>query len=304
MAISSLQSAGLVDVKMSKGKSYSDDLTLAFALDSGYLECMKVMLVSMAKNGVLCDCPIAIYTDDEDLLEDPVIKLVADKKVLISGTKKEIIYSLAKNNVKRPEKLDWNRGTFLKWSVFEPQLTNRLLFLDVDVLVLDQLDHLLNMYPGKPLVTSPQFQQSLKEGSVSGNLHNMLNGQFDSKHIKRINSGMMLVNSDFLSNDFFSEITSFAGASMAIHEQGHLSNYFSKKSNLLGMAPSTYNFQDSYLRLLTGETYKNILNDIAVLHYAGGDKPWKSENEALLSYASIALWHEYKGYAQDVLKYC
>lgn len=303
MTISVLGKAGLVDIKKSESEEIGSDITLAFALDRGYLECMKVMLVSMARNGILCNSPVAIYTDDEELFKDPLISLIADKKVVISGEKKDIIYSMSKNNVKRPERSVWNRGTFLKWSIFEPQMTERLLFLDVDMLVLGSLVNLIEEFEDKSLVTSPQFQKSLKEGDVNKNLSDMLVGNFDQKHKKRINSGVMLVKNDLLSNEFFQEITRYVSSRVAIHEQGHLSDFFSDKKELLGMAPSAFNFQESYLRLAKGDVYQDILNDISVLHYAGGVKPWSKDVDKIRDFPSIDVWHQYRLLSAEVLAY-
>lgn len=303
MTIAALAHKGLLDVAPVVPPVDDSEVSLAFALDKGYVECFKVMLASMAKQGALCNSPIVIYSDDETLFDDPIIKLVSDKQVLLKGSKKDTIYSLARDNVKRPEKSDWNRGTFLKWCVFEPQVTRRLLFLDVDMLVLGSLEGLLNSSKDTPLVTCPQFQQSLKEGDVQNQLLDMLRGDFDAKHKRRINSGVMLINEALLTDAFFDEITGYAGQRVAIHEQGHLSDYFGKKSDLFAMAPSKYNYQDSYLRLLKNEGYQEILDQVSVLHYAGGAKPWNDAGSKLAGLASIDIWHEYKKLAHDVLLY-
>lgn len=301
MSISVLGKKGLVDV-LQAGAAHPD-VTVAFALDKGYLDCMKVMLTSMANHGILCDNPVVVYTDDESLFDDPIISLVADKKVAVKGKKKDVIYSLARNNVKRPEKSDWNRGTFLKWSVFEAQPTQKLLFLDVDMLLLGGVDQLLNGFSNKQIVTCPQFQKSLKEGDVDKKLKDMLVGCFDAKHKKRINSGVMLLNQELLSDSFFDEITRYAGSKVSIHEQGHLSDFFAERQESLGMAPSKFNYQDSYLRLASDENYHNILDEISVLHYAGGVKPWSPSAGPFLNLASIDIWHQYKSLAHEILVY-
>lgn len=204
MSIYSLHEKGLINVNESAQSATVDsNITIAFALDSGYADCLKVMLASMAHNGILCRNPIVIYTDDPKLSEDPIVKIVADKISVLSGKKKELLYMLAKDNVQRPERADWNRGTFLKWSVFEPQETTKLLFLDVDMLVLNSLSGLLTAFTDKPLVTCPQFQQTIKSENTDAQLTNLLNGNFDNKHKRRINSGVMLVSEDYLSDTFF-----------------------------------------------------------------------------------------------------
>ena len=302
MSIYSLHEKGLINVNESAQSATVDsNITIAFALDSGYADCLKVMLASMAHNGILCRNPIVIYTDDPKLSEDPIVKIVADKISVLSGKKKELLYMLAKDNVQRPERADWNRGTFLKWSVFEPQETTKLLFLDVDMLVLNSLSGLLTAFTDKPLVTCPQFQQSIKSENTDAQLTNLLNGNFDNKHKRRINSGVMLVSEDYLSDTFFADITQYASERVSIHEQGLMSEYFYNKSECLGMAPSAFNYQDSYLRLASEETYKEILNNISILHYAGAVKPWSNSSSSVSHMRSIQLWHEYKKIANELL---
>jgi len=301
MSINSLQEKGLLEIKNTERSTVSPDVTLAFAFDSGYAECFKVMLASMAENGVLCQNPIVIYTDDEQLQNDPIVAAAADRISILSGERKKRLYTLAKDNVKRPERADWNRGTFLKWCIFEQQETSKLLFLDVDMLTLNSLDGLLNAFPDKPLVTCPQFQQSIRTENTDAQLLNMLKGEFDNKHKNRINSGVMLVNNELLSDNFFDEITKFASERVSIHEQGLLSEYFASNKNMLGMASSCYNYQDSYLRLASETVYQTILKDISVIHYAGGVKPWLDTSKPVEELDSIKIWHHYKNLAANIL---
>ncbi|AYA63000.1 glycosyltransferase [Alteromonas sp. RKMC-009] len=303
MAINSLYREGLISNSGKHKATVYNDVTLAFAFDSGYLDCFKVMLGSMAYNGVLTDNPIVIYTDDKKLLSDSFVQLVADKVSLLDGKRKETLYSLAKENVKRPERADWNRGTFLKWSVFEKQETSKLLFLDVDMIVHNPMQALFDAFPNKPLVTSPQFQQSLREGDTDSQLLKMYDGQFDGKHIKRINSGMMLVSGDFLCDAFFNTITQYASERISIHEQGLLSEYFGDKRKYIGMVSSTFNFQDSFLRLASDKVYRELLEKISVLHYAGAFKPWTEKTDSIGNMPSIKLWHDYKDKSVELFGY-
>ncbi|WP_394222822.1 glycosyltransferase family 8 protein [Alteromonas gracilis] len=301
MSINSLQEKGLLEIKNTERSTVSPDVTLAFAFDSGYAECFKVMLASMAENGVLCRNPIVVYTDDEQLQDDPVVAAAADRISILSGERKKRLYTLARDNVKRPERANWNRGTFLKWCIFEEQETSKLLFLDVDMLTLNSLDGLLSAFPDKPLVTCPQFQQSIRTENTDEQLLNMLKGEFDNKHKSRINSGVMLVNNELLSDSFFDEITKFASERVSIHEQGLLSEYFASNKNMLGMASSRYNYQDSYLRFASDSVYKDILLDISIIHYAGGVKPWLDTSKSVEDLASIKIWHHYKSLATKIL---
>lgn len=284
----------------SERESCDDAVVLAFALDSNYLECMKVMFASMIENGAFYDAEIVIYTDDDRMALDPVVKLAANRLVVISGEKKNKIYSLAKDNVKRPERADWNKGTFLKWCVFEEQKAENLIFLDVDMLVLSPFDEILSYDIGKSIITVPQFQKELKDGRLFESLKTMLDGKFDGRHVSRINSGVMLVRSEYLSESFFDQVTDFATSRLDLHEQGHLSAYFKNKKNKISMCSVKYNFQESFLHSLEREEQEEIVPQIKILHYAGGQKPWKVSPDRAKKIPTLSIWHDYREKAKKL----
>ncbi len=300
MSIRSLERARLLEIT-GAAEPTTPSVTIAFALDKEYLEYFKVMLQSMAMRNTLPDCPIAVYSDDPDVFDDPVVRITADKLCLMSGEKKNLIYDLARNNVKRSERSKWNKGTFLKWSVFEPQETDRLLFLDVDMLCIGKLEPLLDLKLEAPFVCCPQFQKTIKENEngpfgsdvIAKSLRDMLDGEFQGRHTWRINSGMMLIGKPLLSHDFFQDLTEYAKTRVAFHEQEHLSNFFRDNPDLRIMVSSAYNFQEMYLDKVSAIDQNEILARVTVLHYAGGAKPWNI-NPAKMDRPSLSLWHKYR----------
>lgn len=303
MSIRGLTTQGILDLPDERNET-EPSVTIAFALDMGYLECFKVMLYSMAYSKTLLDAPIALYTDDPLLLQDSLVKAIVDKPVLISESRKGVIYNLAKNNVKRPERGQWNKGTFLKWCVFEEQETDQLLFLDVDMICLKPLEPLLQIDPSTRILTCPQFQNNLKdaESDVFHNLKKMLEGEFDSVHTRRVNSGVMAVRKELLDSEFFHEITQYARSSISLHEQGHMSDFFREHPGMLRMVPARYNFQEHYLNAVNSDQQDDLLRDISVLHYAGRSKPWAMRPEQCWR-KTLMLWHVYKTCAEPLIRY-
>ncbi|CAM4334577.1 hypothetical protein BOTU111921_24145 [Bordetella tumbae] len=281
------------DIGEYSNKAADEKVTLAFALDSNYLECMKVMLFSMLRSRAFIHSPISLYTDDPTVFDHEVVKNFIDKVVLIDGHKKETLYELAKNNVRRPERAQWNRGTFLKWAVFEEQDTEELLFLDADMLVLQNLHEISKIREDKSLITMPQFQEELKEGDSLNKLKELIAGQYDGRHRNRINSGVMYIRKNLLADKFFEEVTKFAASRIDLHEQGHLSAYFQENKGLLYMAPAIYNFQEQFVRRLKPLDKQEIMPYIKILHYAGQTKPWKIGEEKSATHESTRLWYEY-----------
>jgi lipopolysaccharide biosynthesis glycosyltransferase len=295
MTIRALINRGYVDGPSAEPREPERELSIGFALDSGYLLPFKVMLASMARVGTLLDCPVVVYTDDERLLQDPVVQMVADKSVLVSGTRRDILYDLARHHVKRQgDRRDWNRGTFLKWAIFEPQPTPNLLFLDVDMIVLHPLEGVSSLGAGASLLTAPQFQPSLWDAGpeeAHDTLRALVAGTaFPGKHAWRINSGMMLVRKEFLDNAFFNAVTAFAKSRREIHEQAHFSEYFRSHPGHQ-MVGASFNFQVPWLSVLTTRRQEELLKSVKILHFAGNKKPW---NQALPSTSRDAghFWHE------------
>lgn len=274
------------------------DTTLAFSFDYGYLQYFKVMLRSMYDSGSYIDAPITLYSDDPQVLGDDFVQACVDRAVPIEGEKKRILHALAQNSVERPERAAWNRGTFLKWMVFEPHDTPKLLFLDVDMLCLDDLSEIERDWGGKPFACVPQFQRDVKFGperkhrapEIEANLTRLIDGDFWGGHAVRVNSGVMLLSGEVLDDAFFKEITGYAARHVEINEQSHFSKYFTTEPRLREFLSARYNFQESFVADLRPRTQNSLLERVAVLHYAGGVKPW-SDREGAHRHA-MQPWHK------------
>ncbi len=274
------------------------DTAIFFAFDSGYLMPFKVMLLSMAQTGTLTANPIIICSDDPAVFEDPIVRLVVDRPVLLEGRLRQTLYELAEHSVGRPERANWNRGTFLKWAVFDDYGFDHILFLDVDMLVLKPLAGLAAYRSGADLLTCPQFKPSLyrRKGQgrlpaarIARNLSCMISGDFASVHHRRMNSGMMLLGRQTANANFRDELVAFAADRTELHEQAHLMAFFdAHPSWKVKLAPAAYNFQERYLGEVDPCRGLDLLSQIAVLHYAG-KKPWQSKL-APNSRLSTLLW--------------
>ncbi|MGQ7242624.1 glycosyltransferase [Salinicola sp. V024] len=276
---------------------------IAFAFDYGYLNCFKTMIASLARNGAFLKNQVVVYTDDPLVLEDSFVKFVADKLILVKGEKKNILYDLAENNVRRPEKAGWNRGTFLKWAAFEEQDVKNLIFFDVDMICLQEMSGLTKLNESADFLCTPQFQRKLFPDADSDNLANlkkMVRGSYWGAHKSRVNSGVMILRQDLLRNDFFYDITKYVSERNEIHEQGHLSRFFSETNDFKRfMLPAAYNFQEIYLKLLDDSQQREVLSGIKMLHYAGGQKPWKFKPN-YDTRISFLLWFYYSSCASAI----
>lgn len=282
---------------------------IAFALDQDYLGPFRVMIYSMARALTMMDAPVYVYSNDPRVFEDEVVNRVADRKILIEGEDLAELEDIAENHIQRAERAKWNRGTCLKWAVFDDAAVDQILFLDVDMLCLRPLEGLLSLYPKAALVCCPQFQrphlagadEPLPQAEVRRRLEQMINRK--SPHSKRINSGVMLVRKPLLNREARSKIIAFAKTRTDVNEQSHLTYFFRRdvfgKSLKLVMASSAYNFQENYFDLTDELDALKLTRRIRVLHYAGSQKPWKAKPEKA-ERLTIQLWHRYRKLSEEM----
>jgi lipopolysaccharide biosynthesis glycosyltransferase len=299
VSIAALVEAGLLPAPAAVAPPVAAPSTaLAFAFDAGYRLPFKVMLASMARAGTMLDAPIHVFSLDPSLLDDPFVRAATDRFVLIEGPLLEELSHLAEHSVRRPERADWNRGTFLKWAIFQPADVEQILFLDVDMLCLAPLEPLLMREPGTPLVGCPQFPRSLvsqddvplPQAVASDRLERMLAGTIPEK-MGRLNSGVMLVRRPLLDDALRHELIAHARTILCVNEQSHLTAFFRGRPGSMALIESAWNFHESYLKRAEPAAAARILGQVRILHYPGTPKPWMPTDRPVRR-ASFALWGE------------
>ncbi len=275
---------------------------LAFAFDAGYRLPFKVMLASLAKAGTLTDLPIFIYSTDETLLDDPFVRAASDRFFLISGALAETLEHLARERVRRPERATWNRGTFLKWAVFQPAGVDQVLFLDADMIALGAIEPLLTRAPDAHLVGGPQFPRSLARDDTgpvpSAILAERLEGlvRGTAPLPTRLNSGVMVLRRPLLEDDVRRALVDHALRVVCVNEQSHLTSFFARQPGSLALVEAAWNFHESYLKRLPQPAADRILAEVRILHYPGAQKPWLDLDRQTRR-RSMALWRETAAWA-------
>ncbi len=275
----------------------SPSTALAFAFDAGYRLPFKVMLASLTKTGTLVDLPIFVYSTDATLLDDPFVRSATDRFFLVSGALAETLEYLARERVRRPERADWNRGTFLKWSIFQPAGVDQVLFLDADMIALGPVEPLLVRAPDAQLVGGPQFPRSLARDDagpvpaavLADRLEGLVTGTAPLPN--RLNSGVMVVRRPLLEDDVRRALVDHAGRVVCVNEQSHLTAFFAKRPGSLALVEPAWNFHESYLKRLPQPVAEGILSHVRILHYPGAQKPWLDLDRPPRR-RSMALWRE------------
>lgn len=282
---------------------------IAFAIDRDYLEPFRVMVYSMVRARTMLDAPVYIYSDDPAVFEDEIVARIADRTILIQGEDLRELEEVAEHHIRRAERAKWNRGTCLKWAVFDDAPVDQILFLDVDMLVLRPLEGFLSLHPRAAIVCCEQFQRQklagedvrLPRDEVVRGLEQLIDRE--SPHGGRINSGVMLVRKPLLSRQARAAIIAFARTRTEVNEQGILTYFFRRdplgKSLRSVMASSAYNFQENYFDLIDELDALRLMRRIRVLHYAGSQKPWEAR-ESKLGRLTLQLWFRYRLLSQEI----
>jgi hypothetical protein len=288
------------------------DVSLAFALDEGYLEPFKVALVSLAQSGNFLDAPIVVYSDSEAVAADPVVRDAADRVVVLSGARRNLLHDLARTSVRERGRSSWNKGTFLKWAVFEPQETRRVVFLDADMAFAKPFDAALLAAATADFCYVPQFRENFvrqrgeeiaPEDVRLERMTAAIRADFPPEMHGRVNSGMMVLDRAVLDDAFFAEITGFARGKRQINEQSHFSEFIAVHPGLAKPLSARFNFQEHYTRRLSWHGTQTLFRHVEVLHFTGHPKPWKSVPRGLGFRPGVALWHWYRTMAAPVLAY-
>ncbi len=99
----------------------------------------------------------------------------------------------------------------------------------------------------------------------------------------------MLIRKKLLSDDFRNEIMAFARQGVEVNEQSQMTKFFAQKKYRLRIVSSEYNFHESYLASVDPEDARKLLAQVRILHYPGGEKPWKADPSTALR-PSMKLW--------------
>lgn len=303
--------AGFAGFEIPEEGGPGPEVSIAFAIDRGYLDLWKVCIRSLAWSGNFLDSPLVLYTDDPEILDDPVVAAVVDRAVPISGARRARLHGLARTSVRERGRAAWNRGTFLKWAVFERHETGRVVFFDCDMLFLRRFDSQLVAAATAPFSCCPQFRAAITQDAEGAwlpeparlrHLEDVLAGRFAGKFRTNVNSGMMVLGPELLSADFFDEITAHAARRREVNEQSHFTRYFLDRPEMLKMLPTVYNFQESYLMRVPWASQQRFLKRIHVLHYAGASKPWRDTPRRADFRPSMALWHWHRTLCEPLMR--
>jgi alpha-N-acetylglucosamine transferase len=236
-----------------------------------------------------------IYGDDNETFLNTLIFIISLKKTNpkykiilchtndISKNKLKILkkyyYKLIKIDYINVEGIVKERFTkiFTKLEIFKLTQFDKILFLDTDMYVLKNIDHIFSLNTPAAMIISPNLNYKHNQSIIIGN--------------SIINAGFMLLKPNL--NDYNKMIQklktyNFSDPNL---EQKFLSVYFKKWNNISYL----YNFQFAliYIEGKRSEIYKKTkFDDIFVIHYSSKKKPYYYMNNKSETYFNFKQFYD------------
>lgn len=269
---------------------------LVFVINTAFIRPLKVLLKSMALQGTLTDCPIILITDEDEVRRDAELSSYADEIYFAADSDTRQFERIDDSLQPERKKLGWIPAyTFMKWIIFRDWGVDRLLFIDADIVCMGGLEPLLSVETSA-LAAAPGFFNVEVEGDQAATDRGIREYAFATPRSKRINSGVMVLGREVLSDEFRSELIRYTESGTFHNEQGAIRRYLAEAGMELSLLSPLYNFKSAAIGKLSPQYRHEVLSEIKLLHYAGLKKrPWEVSRPRNLA---DAVWHDYESWNQ------
>lgn len=263
-------------------------MNIATALNKKYLLYTGVMLISLCENNKE---HINAYLLNSELDDGDIARL---ENALANYDIEIISLKIDKEqfDARLPRNSQWSLETYYRLMLLDilPKDMERLLYLDVDLIVNKSLAELYNVdFEGDEIIAAEDICGMRTEESFGPKQKEMFAPMFEQGY-RYFNAGVMLFNLDKMRKKH-----SFATYMAAVEEWNYqmeapdqdILNYV--HWNRVGYVDfATY---DLFARIAhnQGYTYERVKSDVAIVHYAGY-KPWDVEN---CHFPIEQLWWDY-----------
>jgi hypothetical protein len=179
----------------------------------------------------------------------------------------------------------WGREIYYKLEIFNQRQYKRIVYLDCDTIVLDDISSLWNRsrYSARSFYAVREAEDMGVHPSVVG----------------KLNTGVMVINSDLLPGNAFERMLALArrGESYDRGDQGIIDSYLRReKDACAGELEPCYNIMTGIKKAGRWDLYGN---EIKILHFTNRLKPWMPEHhlDAAFDPEFKRLWTEAYGLA-------
>lgn len=257
-------------------------VNIALAADDNYAQHAAVVMASTKANVNTDDVPLRFFLLSDGITES---KMDCLKKTSAMLDVQLVILDLSE---KEQFASFYTSGHISKAAYFRlmlaeilPTDVHKIIYLDVDLLVLDDIEKLWKTeLNGHPVGAIPDFG-IMSSARLMKQKHDVLGLSLDREYF---NSGVMVMDIDaWRANDYGKQVIDLAqSGSFPHHDQDALNKVFMDKwqpiTECWNVIPPVYNL---FLKVVLNSKLRNravaAKKNVAVLHYAGRYKPWEFE---------------------------
>lgn len=226
-------------------------IALTTTITNDYIPALFVLVKSIYKN-TSKEFDFVVFEEEQ----------ISEENKCMFKEFKNIIFKPLENKmptIKNDGRRKWNINPNNRFSIFNLNQYDRIIFLDSDMICLSNIDELLDLNISFGAVYHPY-----PDGLQSNNLtpYSTLYKGFNFE--KSFNAGLMIIDKKYLNDNTINNLISISKQSEWLGNQGPLNVYFNNKVTLL---PDNYFLSTPFLK-------NKDLSNIKFLHFGGDKKPW------------------------------
>lgn len=267
-------------------KSFNNTINILICFDTNYLDIAITMLKSLCISNPHLLLKIHCFTNNISI--DDIDKIKAQVRffnnIIIENYNINYKFKKYHNNLTHVSETTMYR--LLTPQILSNKNINRVIYLDVDTLVIDKLDDLLTIDTGE---TGIAARNSLQKNVVKNWIknHPYSDNDIEYKFEDGFNAGVLVLDLNKLRTNSFTNITKFYYEKYGFNDQIILNLYCQNKHNIL---PDKYNiFISPDINLI--KTDNNT-----ILHFVSSKKPWNYDQHKYADqwkYYKNNLWIKY-----------
>ena len=249
-------------------------------INSGYIPYFLTMINSLAVNNQ--ESNFDVYVMHSNLSNEDKAKILTRVKSNINLIYIEMDNSLFKG-APTAQRYPYEIYYRIFASTMLPETVDRILYLDSDLIVHNNIDELYNMnFEGNLFIACTQIRSFLQ-------WFNRVRLTVDKNHYY-INTGVMMMNikelRPLVDIDKIFKFIRRNGWRMCLYDQDVIFKFFGDRVRLID--PKIYNLSDRYITLYNMRRPKHkinsdwVENNNKIIHYLGTNKPWKDNYKGIL----------------------
>jgi lipopolysaccharide biosynthesis glycosyltransferase len=317
-----LSLAKINNIFVKNNKDFKDETALIFLVDHSYLKPFTTLMYTLHRTNSFNNVPKVVLTIDNTIVDNRIVHELSDEVFLF---KLEDLHEIKMMNDHKHNpyfrKSYINNVTFLKLLAFKFLGYRRHIFLDCDMLCVNNADELLQVVKEADLAGAPTVSLDIyyKAGTPSEFMdvnyynvecpHLLPLDQMDRNYVnlfkkigsssnyiprQQMNSGVLLINEAMINDTMYSllailgQISKFPGDQNLIYRMTQLIEDINYRC-----LPVWYNVNRPTYDYLGREIYERDMQNIIFHHYSGGNKPWQNEFKYGKTWVDLYWLNEY-----------